>query len=113
MPGKTVKTTSQRRPDAKVQPRRISPSAVHAVPVPRVTPARRVTRRPELLDVSRAALLSGRLTGTFAVALVQAPAGWGKTTLLRQWTNSSRTGEVVHLSLASADQDPAVLIGRL
>jgi LuxR family transcriptional regulator, maltose regulon positive regulatory protein len=113
MPGKTVKATSDRRPDMKVSARRIQPSAAHAVPAPRAAPSRRISRRVIPVDVARAALLGDRLTGTFAVALVQAPAGWGKTTLLRQWTNSSRTGEVVQLSLESGDQDPAVLIGRL
>jgi LuxR family maltose regulon positive regulatory protein len=44
--------------------------------------------------------------------LIQAPAGWGKTTLLRQWA-SSRADEVVHLTLTPEDRDPAVLIGRL
>jgi LuxR family maltose regulon positive regulatory protein len=75
-------------------------------------PASSRRRTAAAAPVFRAALLEERLAGSYPVALISAPAGWGKTTLLRQWA-SSRTDDVVHLNVSDADQDPAVLIGRL
>jgi LuxR family maltose regulon positive regulatory protein len=57
--------------------------------------------RPRLLE-----LLSGGLDG--GLTLVCAPAGFGKTVLLRSWTSVARPpGPVAWLSLEADDNDPA------
>ncbi|HSJ74541.1 MAG TPA: hypothetical protein VK904_09500, partial [Miltoncostaeaceae bacterium] len=64
---------------------------------------------PRERTVPRGALLA-RLGVADAppVTLVDAPAGWGKTTLLTEWLcEGRRTGEVAWLTLEAGDSDPA------
>jgi LuxR family maltose regulon positive regulatory protein len=71
--------------------------------------SRRVTASTE---VFRAEILDDRLAAGYSAVLVQAPAGWGKSTLVHQW-EITRPIDVVRLSIRQGDQDPVVLIGRL
>lgn len=48
-----------------------------------------------------------------AVTLVQAPPGYGKTSLLSQWAAGRETDAVAWLSAAAADDDPATLLAYL
>lgn len=64
---------------------------------------------PRERTVARGGLLA-RLDAADAppLTLVDAPAGWGKTTLLTDWLGDGRRrGEVAWLSLEPADSDPA------
>ncbi len=47
-----------------------------------------------------------------AVLAVVAPAGYGKTTLLRQWSDG-RVAATTWLGIEAEDDDPTVLVGRL
>jgi LuxR family maltose regulon positive regulatory protein len=70
---------------------------------------------PELRDglVSRDRLVE-QLLGSrdVPIVLVTAGAGYGKTTLLRQWVNDDDR-PFVWLSMTELDNDPAVLVARL
>jgi LuxR family transcriptional regulator, maltose regulon positive regulatory protein len=65
---------------------------------------RRLVPRPELMKRLDEAVQSSRL------ALVDAPAGWGKTTLLASWANwttlNTDARRIAWLSLDSTDDDP-------
>ena len=65
--------------------------------VPRLRPG--LVARPRLVD---------RLGGEGRLALVSAPAGFGKTTLLASWLARPQPGDrrVAWLSLDTADSDP-------
>src|SRR4051812_14283962 len=80
------------------------------VPGPRVEP----TVRPAL--GRRGAVLRTRLIEVLSTVprsvSVQAPAGWGKSTLLEQWARLPGR-RVVTLAMTEADADPAILLGRL
>ena len=67
--------------------------------LPRVQP--RVLRRPRLLE-----LLDGDEGA--ALTVIDAPVGYGKTTLLRSWC-AERPEPVVWLTLDAADDDPVRL----
>ncbi len=80
------------------------------VPGPAVLLATKLTApalRPHL--ISRAALVQALWAGDGRkLTLLDAPAGWGKTTLLAQWIAPERErNEVAWLSLDLADNDPA------
>ncbi len=76
------------------------------VTAPPVPPSA-VVERPGLLDRLATALRGG-------VALVIAPSGHGKTTLLSSWVASLRqTSDVAWLSLRSEHCDPSVFAGHL
>ena len=63
--------------------------------------------------VPRTTLLERLLAApTPRLLCVTAPGGYGKTTLLAQWTEHSR-GRVAWLSLDRHDNDPVVLLGYL
>ena len=65
------------------------------------------TLRPQL--ITRVALVQALCAGDGRkLTLLDAPAGWGKTTLLAQWIAQERErNEVAWLSLDLADHDPA------
>lgn len=68
------------------------------------------TRAPRLRRdlLLRKALVATLLDGDTPVVAVEAPAGYGKTTLLRQWA-AAETRPTAWLTLDRADDDPAVL----
>jgi LuxR family maltose regulon positive regulatory protein len=59
-------------------------------------------------SVERSALIEGIRTSGAQVVSIVAPAGYGKTTLLRQWLDRE-PARVAWLSLDDLDDDPAVL----
>ena len=62
--------------------------------------------RPDLL------LLLNR-SRDFALTLVMAPAGFGKSTLLDQWVLQAEVGTIVRLNLTRRDSNPVVCLQRL
>ena len=62
--------------------------------------------RPDLL------LLLNR-SSDFALTLVMAPAGFGKSTLLDQWVLQAEVGTIVRLNLTRRDSNPVVCLQRL
>ncbi|HET9967923.1 MAG TPA: LuxR C-terminal-related transcriptional regulator [Streptosporangiaceae bacterium] len=86
------------------------PSPGAATPEPAVLLATKLTAptlRPRL--ITRVALVQALCAGDGRkLSLLDAPAGWGKTTLLAQWIAQERErNEVAWLSLDPADNDPA------
>ena len=83
-------------------------------PIP--APARAHLRVPEQKLVPRPRLLS-RLYGSSDARLIilQAPAGYGKTSLMQQWADerSAKDEEVVWLRLDARDRDPMYLAKHL
>ena len=61
--------------------------------------------RPPLID--RSAVL-GDVIGDSVVVRVHAPAGWGKTTRVAQWTSSRPDGSTCWVSSDEGDDDPVV-----
>src|SRR5690554_2454828 len=51
--------------------------------------------------------ITGRLT------LITAPAGYGKTTLIRQWLNTNPDAAIALLALSERDSNQARFFGRL
>jgi LuxR family maltose regulon positive regulatory protein len=64
---------------------------------------------PSLDLVVRDALLATLSASDARLVVVQAPAGWGKTTVLAQWTDSERRPRA-WLQLEAAHNDPLVLL---
>jgi LuxR family transcriptional regulator, maltose regulon positive regulatory protein len=93
-----------------IPPAGAGPSPDGAVPEPAVLLATKLTApalRPQL--ITRAVLVQALRAGDGRrLTLLDAPAGWGKTTLLAQWIAQERErSEVAWLSLDPADNDPA------
>ena len=93
-----------------IPPAGAGPNPDGTVPEPTVLLATKLTAptlRPQL--ISRAALVQVLCAGDGRkLTLLDAPAGWGKTTLLAQWIAQERErNEVAWLSLDLADHDPA------
>lgn len=101
------------------------PSAVEAGPDSAAVGPDRATRRATLAAVAsppaarpgtvvRQALLD-RLTDSLAarLVLVIAPAGWGKTSILRDWWLTTRHGDVAWLSVRESDNDPVRFWSRV
>ena len=64
-------------------------------------PQKNLVGRPRLLSLFERA-------GNFRVALLQAPAGYGKTSFMQQWADrsSAEGADIVWLSVDSRDCDP-------
>lgn len=93
-----------------IPPAGAGPSPDGTVPEPAVLLATKLTAptlRPQL--ISRVALVQALCAGDGRkLTLLDAPAGWGKTTLLAQWIAPERArNQVAWLSLDLADNDPA------
>ena len=93
-----------------IPPARAGPKPDGTVPEPAVLLATKLTApalRPQL--ITRVALVQVLFAGDGRkLTLLDAPAGWGKTTLLAQWIAQERErNEVAWLSLDLADHDPA------
>src|SRR5215470_9498272 len=82
------------RADGTASPVRVVPSVLHP-PAARL----RTVSRQGLLD-QLAESLAAKLV------LIAAPAGWGKTSLLRDWWLARPDSGVAWLSLGSGDNDP-------
>jgi LuxR family transcriptional regulator, maltose regulon positive regulatory protein len=67
---------------------------------------------PPFGTVSRTALVNRLRASSAPVVVLVAPAGYGKTTLLAQWTERERR-PFAWLSLDEHDDDPTVLLGGL
>lgn len=74
---------------------------------PPPTPAKWV-RRPRLLQRLNTGLELDRL-----VTLVSAPAGYGKTTTIRDWINTLNQEQIAWLSLDPSDDDPGSFLSYL
>ncbi len=73
--------------------------------------ARRVKARTGVVGqaMARPRLLRS-LAGAWKVATLTAPAGWGKTTVVAQWTGGR---DVLWVTATAAERDPAQLLGSL
>jgi LuxR family transcriptional regulator, maltose regulon positive regulatory protein len=83
-----------------------------SAPVLLATKLHRPRPRPEYLSRERLVRLLDVAVGR-GVALLAAPAGWGKTTLLAEWMAAHPGQATAWLSLDAGDDDPARFVGHL
>jgi len=74
----------------------------------------RIPQRSPLLIARKGLLekLDNAVNGS-AVTLIQAPPGYGKTSILSQWAAAHTDEVVAWLSATPADDDPALLLSNL
>lgn len=75
--------------------------------------ARIPQRSPLLIHRARLTADLDAAVDRASVTLIQAPAGYGKTSLLSQWAAGRHDDHVAWLSAAGAEDDPALLLSNL
>ena len=101
-------TTGKRSSGSKAAPK----TATRPTAPPAGTPAKLRPPQVRVRTVERGALLSDLAAATEPLVLICAPAGTGKTTLLRQWTDADERPSA-WVQLDPADDDRVVLLGYL